>query len=467
MIRPISLSSLAYFMLSQRLPNALKPQLKGGDALITGISTDTRTLAAGELCIALRGDNFDAHDFLEQAVAKHPCGFLVERYNPRIHLPQLVVADTTLALGQLAALNRSLFNGPLVAITGSSGKTTVKTLVAAILSEAGETLATRGNLNNHIGVPLTLLELEARHQLAVIEMGASGPGEIAYACSLAKPQVAMVNNVMPAHIEGFGSIAGVASAKGEIYDGLVAGGIAVVNLDDAFAPQWLAQLAGKKVLRVALSNNPASAHANCYARNIEYGPEHLAFDLHIHRQHARIILNAQGEHSVRNALMASACAYALGISLDHIQRGLARFTPVNGRMNRLRGIANALIIDDSYNANPGSVRAAIDVLALADDALLILGDMAELGEAAAQQHAALGAYAKQKNIKRLFTLGQLSAHASEQFGADAQHFTERDQLVAAVTPLLNAHITVLVKGSRSARMERVVQALCATCGENI
>jgi len=461
MMRPIALSSLAYFMLSQKLPNALKPQLKGGDAMFTRVSTDTRTLDAGDLFIALRGERFDAHDFLAQAEARQPCAMVVEKFNPAIQLPQLVVADSTLALGQVAALNRSLFTGPLVAITGSSGKTTVKTLVASILGECGETLATRGNLNNHIGVPLTLLELEERHQFAVIEMGASGPSEIAYACSLAKPQVAMINNVMPAHIEGFGSIAGVANAKSEIYGGLVTGGIAVVNIDDAFAPQWIQQLAGKKTLTVSLVN----PDANCRAEAIEYASEHLAFDLLIHRQRLRIILNAQGEHSVRNALMAAACAYALGASMEQIQRGLARFAPVAGRMSRQRGIHNALIIDDSYNANPGSVRAAIDVLAQAEDSILVLGDLAELGETATEQHAALGDYAKQKHINRLFTLGVLTANTSSHFGEGAQHFTERNQLLAALIPLLTSGTTVLVKGSRSSKMDLVVRELCETSGE--
>lgn len=461
MIRAISLSSLAYFILSQRLPNALKPQLKGGDALFNRVSTDTRTLEAGDLFIALRGERFDAHDFLAQAEQKNPCAMIVEKFNPAIKVPQLVVSDTTLALGQVAALNRSLFGGSLVAITGSSGKTTVKTLVASILNECGETLATRGNLNNHIGVPLTLLALEAQHQFAVIEMGASGPNEIAYACSLAKPQVAMINNVMPAHIEGFGSIEGVASAKGEIYSGLVAGGIAVVNIDDAFAPQWLAQLAGKKVLRVSLHNS----EANCRAEAIEYATEDLAFDLLINQQRTRIILNAQGEHSVRNALMAAACCYALGASLEQIQRGLARFAPVAGRMSRQRGYQGALIIDDSYNANPGSVRAAIDVLAQSPHSILVLGDLAELGEHAAELHAELGAYARAKNIQQIFTLGQLTANTSRAFGAGAQHFSERAALVAAIKPQLNAETTVLIKGSRSSNMDLVVGELVATTGD--
>lgn len=461
MMQPLSLTNLADFMLSQRVPNQLQPQLKRGDAVFTKISTDTRTLEAGELFIALRGERYDAHQFLHQAAEKNPCAMVVEKFNPDITLPQLVVADTTLALGQLGALNRSLFHGPLVAITGSSGKTTVKTLVASILNECGETLATKGNLNNHIGVPLTLLQLEERHQFAVIEMGASGPGEIAYACSLAKPQVAMINNVMPAHIEGFGSVEGVAKAKGEIYTGLVVGGIAVVNLDDVFASQWLAALDNKKIIRVAL-HNPES---NCHAVSIQLSADKVEFELVINRERISVSLNAQGEHSVRNALMAAACAYALGASLKQIQQGLAKFSPVAGRMSRHLGVNQSLVIDDSYNANPGSVRAAIDVLAQSQHGVLVLGDLAELGEQAAELHAELGDYARQKKIAHLLTLGNLSKYASHRFGVGAEHFTERDLLVAALKKLATPTTTFLIKGSRSSKMDLVVRELCDSAGD--
>lgn len=462
MMQPLSLTNLANFILSQRVPNQLLPQLKCGDAEFTKVSTDTRSLEAGELFIALRGERYDAHDFLQQAADKKPCAMVVEKFSPDIALPQLVVADTTLALGQLAALNRSLFAGPLVAITGSSGKTTVKTLVAGILSECGETLATKGNLNNHIGVPLTLLQLDAHHQFAVIEMGASGPHEIAYACSLAKPQVAMINNVMPAHIQGFGSIAGVARAKGEIYTGLVAGGIAVVNIDDEFSGQWLDELKGKKIIRVSLRN----LESNCHAAAILLASDHVEFELVINQQHIHIVLNAQGEHSIRNALMAAASAYALGASLEQIQHGLTKFSPVAGRMSRHRGINQALVIDDSYNANPGSVRAAIDVLAGTRDSVLVLGDLAELGEHAAELHAELGEYARKKNIQRLYTLGVLSENASRRFGEGAVHYTDRDQLIEALKKQATATTTFLIKGSRSSKMDLVVRQLCDFSGDS-
>jgi UDP-N-acetylmuramoyl-tripeptide--D-alanyl-D-alanine ligase len=440
----------------------LLPQLKQGDADFTKVSTDTRSLEAGELFIALRGERYDAHDFLQEAADKKPCAMVVEKFNPDIALPQLIVADTTLALGQLAALNRSLFIGPLVAITGSSGKTTVKTLVADILSECGETLATKGNLNNHIGVPLTLLQLEARHQFAVIEMGASGPHEIAYACSLAKPQVAMINNVMPAHIQGFGSVAGVAQAKAEIYTGLVAGGIAIVNIDDEFSAQWLETLKGRKIIRVSLLNS----ESNCHAESIQLGSDDVEFTLNINQQRIHVVLNAQGEHSVRNALMAAACSYALGASLEQIRHGFTKFSPVAGRMSRHRGVNQALVIDDSYNANPGSVRAAIDVLAQAQDSVLVLGDLGELGEHAAELHAELGAYAREKNINFFYSFGVLSENACHRFGEGAIHYTDRNLLVKALKKQATATTTFLIKGSRSSKMDLVVRQLCDFSGDS-
>lgn len=472
MIGDISLSSLAYFMLSQKVPNKLNPQLKAGDATFNSVSTDTRTLKAGDLFFALRGERFDAHDFLDDAVQKKPCALVVEKFNPSIKLPQLVVSDTTRALGLLGALNRSLFNGVLVAITGSSGKTTVKTMVATILRESGETLATQGNLNNHIGVPLTLINLEAKHQFAVIEMGASAANEIAYSCSLARPQVAMINNVMPAHIQGFGSLEGVASAKAEIYQGLVAGGIAVVNIDDQFAESWLDTLADKKIITVSLNNS----HADFYADSVRLRPglrddpansnifDTLKFDLVIKGRRLPVQLNAQGEHSVRNALMAAACCYALGVSNEKIQLGLERFNPVGGRMCPRRGIEGSLVIDDTYNANPGSVRAAIDVLAERERGILVLGDIGELGEEADVLHRQLGEYAKKAGLAALFTLGKLSEQTSLAFGEGAQHFTDRAKLIARLQQEASATTTFLIKGSRSARMELVVGGLCDALG---
>lgn len=465
MIKPLSLTAVVDFVRAQVMSNpfvaTLSVELHNGDAEFTQVNTDTRSLVAGELFIALRGERFDAHHFIAQAAEKKPCALVVERFFPEIHLPQLVVSDSLLALGQIAALNRHLFAGSLVAITGSSGKTTVKTLVAAILSEMGETHFTKGNFNNHIGVPLTLLQIDSHHQFAVVEMGASALGEVAYLCSLGKPQVAMINNVMPAHLEGFGSIEGVAQAKGEIYSGLVSGGTAVVNMDDQFSSQWLAALHDKNIITVALDN----PRADCFATNILYTPDAIAFDLHWLGEVVPVSVNAQGEHSVRNVLMASACAFAVGATAQHIQQGLANFSPVAGRMSRHKGVQGSLVIDDSYNANPGSVRAAIDVLAQHTHGILVLGDLAELGADAAEQHAALGEYARTKHIKHLFTVGKLSEQASHRYGEGALHFATQAALVEQLKHIATDKTTFLIKGSRSSKMELVVRELCPSVGD--
>lgn len=461
MIKPLTLKWVEEFIATQKPLRAVTAQLKQGDVEFTRVNTDSRTLAAGELFVALRGERFDAHDFILDAVAKKPCALVVERFFPDIKLPQLVVSDSLLALGQIAALNRSLFLRPIIAITGSSGKTTVKTLLAGILAECGSVHATKGNFNNHIGVPLTLLQLEAHHEFAVIEMGASGPGEIEYLCCLAKPQIAMVNNVMAAHIQGFGSLQGVARAKGEIFASLPTTGTAVVNMDDRFAPDWLAGLTNRRVIRVAFQNS----EADCFAQDIEPSANSIEFAINLHGASTQVSVNAQGEHNVRNALMAAACASAVGASLQQIKQGLANFAPVAGRMSRHIGFNNAHIIDDSYNANPGSVRAAIDVLAQKTHGILVLGDLAELGPEAPQLHTELGEYARAKKITNLFTVGKLSENATQAFGKGALHFADQPSLVAHLKTIANKNTTLLIKGSRSAAMDLVVRALCDSAGD--
>lgn len=461
MIRPLSLSQIAEFVNQQSLLRPLDVNVFG-DVEFNSVNSDTRSLKEGELFVAIRGERFDPHQFIDQAAVKKPCALVVEQYFPEVNLPQLVVSDSVLALGQIAALNRSLFNGKLVGITGSSGKTTVKTMVASILSECGATHATKGNLNNHIGVPFTLLQLTAEHEFAVVEMGASGPGEIGYLCSLATPQVTMINNVMPAHIEGFGSIEGVAKAKGEIYNLHHEKAIAVVNLDDQFSPSWLAQLQGKKTISVSLNNSRADFHA----RHIELDDAEVRFELVALGTFTNITLNAQGEHSVQNALMAAACAYATGADIQQIKSGLANFAPVSGRMSKHTGINQVRIIDDSYNANPGSVRAAIDVLAQKQCGILVLGDLGELGPDAAHLHAELGEYARIKKLPHIFTVGTLSRNAAVAFGVEAKHFNEQDDLIAYLKTIAKADMTLLIKGSRSSRMDLVVRELCDSVGES-
>lgn len=450
------IGTLSLALLAKYLPESLAPQMLHGDADFDSVSTDTRTVKSGDLFVALRGERFDAHQFLDQALERGVCGLVLEEARPDLKLPQLIVHDSLTAMGQIGALNRDLFTGPLTAITGSSGKTTVKTMLAGILSEVGDTLATRGNLNNHIGVPLTLMELETRHQFAVIEMGASGPGEIAYLCQLARPEIALINNVMPAHIEGFGSLEGVAKAKGEIYSGLSPQGTAIINLDDHYAPRWRSQMVGRKVIGFSLYE----PSADCRAENVHYGVDSISFTLITPEGDIALKLNAAGEHNLRNALAAASCALAAGASLAQIDAGLRSFTPVAGRMSQQRGWRNALIIDDSYNANPGSVRAAIDVLAKhAPERILVLGDMGELGEEGPAQHRQIGACAQASGVNRLLTLGPLSALAAESFGPGAQSFESRDELIDELKAFLQEKSTVLIKGSRSTRMDLVVAGL--------
>lgn len=462
MIKPLTLKWVEEFIAAHKSLRAVTAKCRNGDAEFTQVSIDSRSLNAGELFVALRGERFDAHDFIADAVAKKPCALVVERFFPEIKLPQLVVSDSLLALGQIAALNRSLFTRPVIAITGSSGKTTVKTLLAGILAECGSTHATKGNFNNHVGVPLTLLQLEAQHEFAVIEMGASGPAEIEYLCSLAKPQIAMVNNVMAAHIQGFGSIQGVARAKGEIYAALPSTGVAVVNMDDRFAPDWLATLTNRRVVRVSFQNTDA----DCFAQDLQSSANSLEFTINLKGETTQVSLNAQGEHNVRNALMAAACASTVGANLQKIKQGLANFAPVAGRMSRHVGINDAAIIDDSYNANPGSVRAAIDVLAQKTNSILVLGDLGELGPEAPALHAELGDYARAKKLTHLFTVGKLSENASRAFGAGAQHFGDKAALVAHLKAIANKNTTILIKGSRSAAMDSVVRELCTSAGDH-
>ncbi|TQV79421.1 UDP-N-acetylmuramoyl-tripeptide--D-alanyl-D-alanine ligase [Exilibacterium tricleocarpae] len=446
-------------------PQALvEPQAPAADVhgRFTRVSTDTRSLQAGDLFVALRGDNFDGHRFVGDALKRGACAVVVDTRQTQLAAPQLVVADTIQALGQIAALNRAAFRGRLVAITGSSGKTSVKGMAASILGQRGSTLATRGNLNNHIGVPLTLLELNDEHEFAVIEMGANSAGEIEYLTGLAGPDVALVNNVMPAHLEGFGSIDGVARAKSEIFSGLGAGGIAVVNLDDNYSGQYLQQLRGKNIVTFSLDQDAADFRA---AQHGSDAAGNVWFELQGPAGTARIQLRVMGQHNVANALAAAACSFAVGAELADIRAGLESFQNIAGRMQVTAGIAGSLIIDDSYNANPSSVRAAIDTLvARSGETVLVLGDMAELGDEAREQHHQIGAYARSRGAARLVTVGQLSQAASAAFGAGAEHFATHEAAVAHLRPLLHGDMVLLVKGSFSSRMGTVVRAL-ATGGE--
>lgn len=431
----------------------------GPDVLFTSVSSDSRAIAAGDLFVALRGENFDGAQFVAAAAHDGAAAALVNADSfsgGEPPCPTLLVEDTRLALGRLAAHWRAQFAIPLVAVTGSNGKTTVKEMLAAILRQAAgnddAVLATQGNLNNDIGMPLTLLKLRATHRYAVIEMGMNHRGEIDYLTRLARPDVAIVNNAGSAHLAGLGSIEAVARAKGEIFAGLPSNGIAVINADDAHAPLWRV-LAGKHALiEFGLERNVA-VHAQWqvqgYGAHLEASTPQGSFSA---------ALQVPGVHNVRNALAAAAAAVALHIPLSDIAAGLEKFAGVAGRLQRKTALCGAQLIDDTYNANPASLRSALKVLMQsAGKKILVLGDMGELGGDAATLHGEIGAEARRMGISQLLALGDLTVYAVDEFGAGAQHFKRIEDLLAILDKNVDADSTVLVKGSRFMRMERVVQ----------
>ena len=442
----------------------LNARLIGEDRLFDAVSTDSRAIQPGQLFVALTGPRFDGHDYLAEVAARGAVAALVEREVAGVALPQLLVGDSRLALGQLGALNRQAFGGPLVAITGSSGKTTVKEMLASILRVGlrGAVLATRGNLNNDLGAPLTLLELAPEHVAAVIELGANHVGEIAYTVSLALPQVAIINNAGTAHVGEFGGPEKIVQAKGEIIEGLGRDGVAVLNLDDKAFATWQQRAAGRSVSSFALVNPAADFHASDLARDARGCS---AFTLHCAQGQARIQLNLLGEHNVANALAAAAAAHALNVPLVDIKNGLELLQPDKGRAVAQLASNGVRVIDDSYNANPASICAAIDILAgFSGRTVLVLGDMGELGEWAEQGHREVGSYAVGK-VDALYAVGPLMAHAVSEFGIDGRHFAEQARLIEALRHE-QGDTTILIKGSRSAAMEKVVAALCGTSGEN-
>ncbi|WP_288130598.1 UDP-N-acetylmuramoyl-tripeptide--D-alanyl-D-alanine ligase [Microbulbifer sp.] len=444
----------------QELQQRFGGELVNGSVTFDAVCTDTRKLDAGALFVALKGENFDAHEFLGDVDGK-VLGVVTERALSGSRMPQWVVADTNVAFGHIGRLCREQFNGPVIGITGSCGKTTVKEMLAAIFGQRHQVCVTQGNLNNHFGVPTTLLSLQPEHEVLVVEMGASGPNEIGYLCSIAKPEITAVNNVMPAHVEGFGSVDGIATAKGQIYTSLAPGGVAVINADDNYADYWRGGMPeGVRNLEVGFGHQCA-----VHPDNIELdGQGRAAFDLVIEGVSHRVQLQVLGEHNVHNALVAAGCAYAADIPVKEIAEGLSALSGVGGRMQSFTASSGATVIDDSYNANPGSVSAAIELLAQrAGKKILVLGDMAELGPEADKAHREMGALARERGLDQLFTLGTLSAAAGTAFAAGRPHilrnFSERESLIKALAPELDGNTTVLVKGSRSARMELVVQAL--------
>jgi len=439
-----------------QVAEALNAKVSYNDSLnlnamaLDGVAINTREDCEGKLFVALKGENFDAHDYLEQAEKSGATAVLLER-EAKSNLPSIVVDDTHIALKELAAWWRRQFAIPVIGITGSVGKTTVKEMVGAIFAELGQGVVTKGNLNNEIGLPLTVLRLSPIDRYAVIEMGMSNAGEIFRLSNIARPTIALVNNAAPAHLEDLGSVAAVAEAKGEIFSGLAEDGVAIINLDDEYSQRWI-ELAGKRrCLTFALDQK---ADVTAKIKTIE--PQ-LQLKINALGKKFNVSLNAVGEHNARNALAAIAISIANGISVDKIVSGLSKFVPIKGRLN-IQEVASRRLIDDTYNANPASMRAAINVLSEFEQNTLILGDMGELGATVREAHFELGEYAANHGVDQLIACGEYAQDVARGFAKKAQIFSKQADLIESLTKD-GLGSTILVKGSRTARMELVVDAI--------
>ena len=462
----------------------LAKQIRGAKAsrplVFTQVSTDTRSIAPGAVFVALRGENFDGHQFVAEAVNKGAVGLIVDELFPDIDVPQLVVADTALALGEIAAIRRQHFSGKVIGITGSCGKTTVKAMLLAICQGVGKTLATEGNKNNHLGVPLTLLSLEGDERFAIIEAGTSGPKEIAYLGNIICPDIALVNNIAGVHLEGLGSVDNIAEEKADLYRALKTSGIAIINFDDSYQQKFIN--VNKSHFRVGFGFNidgrTAQSHLDVVRGEVIEAPQlletqdtkaqHLKtkyLKISYREQSVDVALSVIGHVNYLNALAAAACALAAGLNLQEVKQGLEAFSGVKGRMQRLPTSVVKLLVDDTYNANPSSAKAAIDYLAAYENSLFILGDMGELGDIAEQAHADIGKHALQKNIGALLAVGRLSKHAVESFGRQGEWYASQQDLIEALQQRDIQHSAVLVKGSRGSKMENIVRAIL-TFGES-
>ena len=453
-------------MLMSQVAEALGATLHGSDVMMTGVSKDTRDIQAGDLYVALKGERFDGHQFIAEAQSSGAVGALVSDA-VSLDVPQVQVDDTRIALGQLAAHWRQIWGsrqskGKLIGITGSNGKTSVKEMISKILADhagAACVLSTKGNLNNDIGMPMTLLELTEQHRFAVIEMGANHVGEIDYLSNIARPDVALVNNVGPAHLEGFGSLENIAQAKAEIYNGLAEDGTAVLNKDDAFAAYWEDYCSEMKTVSFSMCDESADVYAKLIDDN--------HYRLVSKAGQADLTLRVPGKHNVMNALAAVAVTLSLGLPLREIVSSLSSFENIQGRLTIRESAAGYRVIDDTYNANPLSVSAAIDVLAsIPGDTVLVLGDMAELGKDAEKLHRDMGSKAKNAGIVALYATGRLSENTVDAFGENGFYFKSKNELIKALIKRLTGSETVLVKGSRSAAMEEVVERILTHHNKN-
>ena len=441
---------------------SVKGHLVGADRAFDSVSTDTRTLQPGQLFFALHGENFDAATFVGEAERRGAAGAVVEQ-RQSCDLSQVEVSDARRALGQWGKSWRARFSISVIAVTGSNGKTTVKEMIASILAQElgdrAELLVTEGNLNNEIGLPLTVLKLCDRHRIAVLEMGASHPKEIAYLADIAAPGIGVVTNAGVAHLEGFGSEEAVAAAKGELFESLSVGGIAIINRDDRFFETWRS-LAGEATVYSFGLDDAADCRASDIQETVAGEQSELKFDIRSGDDTVQVRLPMAGAHNVRNALAATAAARAAGASWDAVRRGLAAMNNVSGRLRAVPGSGGATIYDDSYNANPGSVGAAIDFLAAhTGQTWLVLGDMAELGPESLQLHREIGAEARKKGVSRLFCVGEQSRAAAEGFGKEARWFTDIQSLADTIMAMPKDGVTILMKGSRCMGLEKLVAIL--------
>jgi UDP-N-acetylmuramoyl-tripeptide--D-alanyl-D-alanine ligase len=441
------------------LAQNLDAKVVGTDVEFASLSTDSRSVHPGEVFLALKGERFDGHEHVQAAADAGACGAVVsERVSAGI--PQLLVDDTHVALGQIARMNRLRSEARVVALTGSQGKTTVKEMIAAILSSRAPTLATHANLNNTIGVPLTLLRLSAEHEFAVIEMGANRGGEIDFSAGIAAPDVALITTASAAHVEGFGSLAGIVKAKGEILDHIKPGGTAVLNYDDSHVSDWIERVTPERYVQFSLQEG---ARAEYIARDIQRNPNgRVAFTLLTPVGECEIDMKLLGRHNVMNATAAAAVALEVGADLENVKAGLAGLEALPGRLNVVTGIANSLLLDDSYNASPNSFSAGIDVLAtFPGRRILISGDMKELGDETEYAHKLVGNLAQQAGIDALWSVGEHAGLVVSNFGNNAKAFADQESLIAYARNQLDASTVVLIKGSRGAGMDRVVSELQA------
>ncbi len=434
-------------------------QIHGNEVVVDGLSTDTRSMHAGNLFVALMGDSFDAHEVIDAGDASQAGAGLVQR-KVNVTLPQVVVKDTYLALQQLATAWRRRFSLPVIGVTGSNGKTSVKELIKQILTASlssslasphERVLATVGNLNNHIGVPLTLSKLNENHRYAVIEMGANHAGEIATLAKIAEPNIGVITNIGPAHLEGFGSLEGVASAKSELYQNLSENGVAVVNADEHFREKLRQKIGDHMQISFGIEKE-----ADVVGKQISIDQVEIITPV----GEIRVQPQVTGMHALLNTLAATAVGLALGLELEDIKAGIEQTPAVPGRLARVRGIAGANVLDDSYNANPASLAAALDVQSKEPgEHWLVLGDMGELGDESVFMHKKAAEIAKQFGVSRLFACGELTKHSVKEFGAGATHFTSHSQLIEKLQNELSTGVCVLVKGSRAMQLEKVVEGI--------